>query len=52
MDERDLAGMKTDSAIGIAARSTVLEVAFDGTTYSRQLTANLVMTSCFQLYFN
>jgi hypothetical protein len=52
MDERDLAGVKTDSAVGIAAGSSVFEVAFDGTAYGCQLTTNLVMATCFQLYFN
>ncbi len=50
MHETNTACMKTDTAVGVAARRTVLQITSNGTPHGRQLAANLMMASCMKVH--
>ena len=44
-------GMERNAAVGVAARSPVLQVAFDGAAHLGKLTAYLMMAACMKRHF-
>jgi hypothetical protein len=46
MHELHVSGKKADRAVLIAAWRAVFEISFDRKSYLRELTANLMMTTC------
>ena len=45
MEERDVAGVEADAAVGVGAGGAVLEVALDGAAEGGELAADLMMTA-------
>ena len=50
MDKLDAVGLQRDAAVGIAALCPILQVAPDGSTDGRELTAYLMVTPRHQLH--
>ena len=50
MDETNTSCMKADTAVGVAARRTILQITSNGTPHGSQLAANLMMASRMKVY--
>ena len=51
MDELDVMRVKTYATSGIGAWRTVFQVSTNGKAYCCQLTANLMVAACVEIYF-